>query len=188
MEACRNLRDILIELSTDAQRISQAEVEAVEDLIIKANRVFLAGAGRSGFVARAFANRLMHLGVTVYFVGEPTTPAIRKGDLLIVGSASGTTRGMVLNAETAKREGAKIATLTINREGTIGQMADAVILIPGSSSRSKEKTADKAPSIQTNGNSFEQLAWLIYDSMAVDLKKALQQTQEMMDHRHANME
>ena len=57
--------------------VSQAEMERFADAILKADRIFVAGAGRSGFVARAFANRLMHMGLTVYFVGEPTTPAIK---------------------------------------------------------------------------------------------------------------
>ena len=30
----------------------------------------------------------MHMGLTVYFVGEPTTPAIKEGDLLVIGSGS----------------------------------------------------------------------------------------------------
>lgn len=49
------------------------QLKGVEELIVKAKRIFVGGAGRSGFAARGFANRLMHLGYTVYFVGEPTT-------------------------------------------------------------------------------------------------------------------
>lgn len=60
-------------------------MEKFADAILKADRIFVAGAGRSGFVARAFANRLMHMGLTVFFVGEPTTPAIKAGDLLVIG-------------------------------------------------------------------------------------------------------
>lgn len=188
MESCKNLAAILEELTFDAGLVSQEEVERVEGLILEARRVFVAGAGRSGFVARAFSNRLMHLGLDVHFVGDPTTPSIREGDLLIVGSGSGTTKGMVNDVKIAKREGAKIATVTISPEATIGSMADAHITIPGSSSRGGKRTAEKAPSIQPNGSSFEQLTWLVYDAMVVDLKRALDQSQDQMDYRHANME
>lgn len=42
-------------------------MEKFADAILKADRILVAGAGRSGFVARAFANRLMHMGLTVFF-------------------------------------------------------------------------------------------------------------------------
>lgn len=188
MKSFQNLISILEELDTDAKNVSQEEINQLEDVLLKANRVFIAGAGRSGFVARAFANRLMHLGLQVYFVGEPTTPSIRENDLLLIGSGSGTTKGMILNAQTAKKEKAYVATITVNPDGDIAKMADAVVLVPGELSRSKTKTAVKAPSIQPHGSSFEQLTFLIYDAMVVDLKKKLNQSQDAMDYRHANME
>ena len=83
------LKQILGELTRNAEQIRQEELEGFADQIQKAKRVFVAGAGRSGFVARAFSNRLMHLGLTVYFVGEPTTPSIQEGDLLVIASGSG---------------------------------------------------------------------------------------------------
>jgi Predicted sugar phosphate isomerase involved in capsule formation len=42
------------------------------------------GAGRSGLVAKAFAMRLMHLGMISYVVGETITPALQTGDLIVV--------------------------------------------------------------------------------------------------------
>ena len=68
------LKKILEELMENAKQIRQEELEQFADKIQEGNRIFVAGAGRSGFVARAFSNRLMHLGLTVYFVGEPTVP------------------------------------------------------------------------------------------------------------------
>ena len=85
------LKSILQELTENEKRVSQDEMEKFADAILKADRIFVAGAGRSGFVARAFANRLMHMGLTVFFVGEPTTPAIKASDLLVIGSGSGET-------------------------------------------------------------------------------------------------
>lgn len=188
MECCRNLVSIIEELVQDAKQVNQKHVEDVENLIVAAKRLFIAGAGRSGFAARAFSNRLMHLGLDVHFVGEPTCPSIHEGDLLIIGSGSGKTESLVTKAKKAKREGANLATITIHPDGEIGSMADACIQIPGISSRVEGTGGHKAASIQPNGSSFEQLSWLIYDSMVVDLMKKLNQTQKQMDYRHANME
>lgn len=88
MEA-KTLQIITNELYKYGKLIKEEEIKEVVDLCQKANRIFIAGAGRSGFAARGFANRMMHLGFTVYFVGETTTPSIQAGDLLIVGSGSG---------------------------------------------------------------------------------------------------
>ena len=69
-------------LTARAAAVDHTEVGAVLDGIHDARRVFVTGAGRSGLVARAFANRLMHLGMSVHVVGEVTTPAIERGDAL----------------------------------------------------------------------------------------------------------
>lgn len=186
MPVCKNLLAIIEELAQDAEQVNNDQLEIMEQLIMKAKRIFIVGAGRSGFAARAFSNRLMHLGFDSNFVGEPTTPSIRKGDLLIIGSGSGKTESLVTMANKAKSEGALLATVTIHPENTIGSMADSHIRIPGISSRNE--SVEKAPSIQPNGSSFEQLSWLVYDSIIVDLKKKTKQEQEDMDYRHANME
>lgn len=186
MKKAVNLLSIIEELAQDAKQVDNDRLIAVEELIMNANRVFVVGAGRSGFAARAFSNRLMHLGFDSYFVGEPTTPSIRKGDLLIIGSGSGKTESLITMAKKAKNEHAKLATITIHPQNEIGSLSDAYIRIPGISSR--DVAMEKAPSIQPNGSSFEQLSWLVYDSIIVDLKKMTKQKQADIDYRHANME
>jgi 6-phospho-3-hexuloisomerase len=51
---------------------------------------------------RAFAMRLMHIGFQVHVAGDVTTPAIRGGNLLIIGSGSGETSGLVSMAAKAR--------------------------------------------------------------------------------------
>lgn len=187
MKECTNLLAIVDELALDAKMIDGEAVEAVIKLICAAKRVFIAGAGRSGFAARAFSNRLMHLGFTVYFVGEPTTPSIQKEDLLLIGSGSGETGSLVTMAKKAAAQGARIATLTIYPTHTIGSLAEAAIEIPGVTAKCGEE-AGKGASIQPLGSSFEQLSWLIYDSMIIELQKITKQSNEAMFGRHANLE
>ena len=77
MEA-KTLQIITNELYKYGKLIKEDEVKEVVELCQKANRIFIAGAGRSGFCARGFANRMMHLGFTVYFVGETKHLLFRK--------------------------------------------------------------------------------------------------------------
>ena len=180
------LKQILGELTRNAEQIRQKELEGFADQIQKAKRVFVAGAGRSGFVARAFSNRLMHLGLTVYFVGEPTTPSIQEGDLLVIASGSGETGSLKVMAQKAKKQGASLATITIFPQASIGSLADAVIAVPGSTPKSE--LADTAVSVQPMGNAFEQMLWLICDTVVIILMKRLGRTEEEMFALHANLE
>ena len=90
-------------------------------------------------------------------------------------------------AKKAKSQGAKLVTLTIFPENTIGSFADVIIQIPGVTSKA-DNEPEEPDSIQPKGNSFEQLSWLIYDSMIIDLKRETGQTEEQMFARHANLE
>lgn len=183
----KNLQDIIAELQSYAKEVQQEDVDSVVELILKANHVFVAGAGRSGFAARGFANRLLHLGFKVYFVGEPTTAPIHEGDLLIIGSGSGTTSGLVTMAQKAKAQKAMLATITIAPEKTIGSMADAVIVLPGTT-RLLQGSQKPVGSIQPVGSMFEQLSWLVYDGMVMSLKEKTNQTNDDLIARHANLE
>lgn len=183
----KNLQDIILELQSYAKEVKQEDVDNVVKLILDAKHIFVAGAGRSGFAARGFANRLLHLGFNVYFVGEPTTAPIKKGDLLIIGSGSGTTSSLVTMAQKAKSNGAMLATITLAPEKTIGSMSDAVIVLPGTTRLLKDSTKSVG-SIQPVGSMFEQLSWLVYDGMVMTLKEKTNQTNDDLIARHANLE
>lgn len=178
---------ILEELVSDSRQIDATKLAETEELICEANRVYVAGAGRSGFAARGFANRLMHLGFNSFFVGETTTPSIQRDDLLIIGSGSGETGSLVVAARCSKKQGAKLATLTMFPNNTIGSLADSIIVIPGITSKVPTAVTKKL-TVQPPGSSFEQLSWLTYDAMVVDLKERTGQTNEDMFARHANLE
>ena len=182
-----NLLAIVDELANDARLVDGTQLDALADLILDADRVFVAGAGRSGFAARAFANRLMHVGLTVFFVGEPTTPSLQREDVLIVGSGSGETASLVSMARKARELGARVATLTIFPENTIGGLSEVVVAIPGVTSK-VEPASGKGSSIQTPGSSFEQLSWLTYDAIVITLRQRLGLSDADLFARHANLE
>lgn len=186
MEYGKMLGGIIDELAKNAEKVSTDRLEALADAILGANRIFVAGAGRAGFAARAFALRLMHLGLAVFFVGEPTTPSIGPGDLLVINSGSGETGSLVVMARRAKGFGAKLATATIYPEATIGSLADVVVLIPGATPKSA--LADTVRSIQPMGSAFEQMSWLCFDVVIMILMDRLHRDADEMFSRHANLE
>lgn len=178
---------IVKELEASAERISQEDIDNISDLIQKSNRVFVAGAGRSGFMTRAFVNRLMHLGFTAYFVGEPTTPSIQTGDLLIIGSGSGETGSLVTMANKAKAQSANVALVTIYPESTIGKLSSTVVTLPGSTQKSKQGQGTVS-TIQPLGSLFEQLLLITLESVVLTIKIRKNMSDEEMFSRHANLE
>ena len=177
---------ILEELKGNASYLEENELQMIVEELLHAGHIFTAGAGRSRLAVQAFTNRLMHLGLTVYFVGEPTTPSIREGDLLVIASGSGETGSLKVMAQKAKKQGVSLASITIYPLASIGSLADAVIAVPGSTPKSE--LADTAVSVQPMGNAFEQMLWLICDTVVIILMKRLGRTEEEMFALHANLE
>jgi 6-phospho-3-hexuloisomerase/3-hexulose-6-phosphate synthase/6-phospho-3-hexuloisomerase len=98
-------------------------------MLDKAKRIFVSGAGRSKLVGNFFAMRLVHSGYDVSVVGEIVTPSIKTGDLLIIISGSGETEQLIAFTKSAKKVGADIVLISAKSSSTIGDMADAVFQI-----------------------------------------------------------
>ena len=182
-----------------ARALSQVSGEAAErlcDAILEAPRVFVAGAGRSGLMARAFAMRLMHLGLEVAVAGETVTPSIDAGDLLVVCSGSGETASLVSMAQTAKRIGSRIALVSIFPDSSIGRVADLVARIPAPTPKAAVPQSaagdvnedSSATSIQPMGSLFEQCLLLLLDGIVLRLMEKLSCDASSMFARHANLE
>ena len=184
----KNLIAIIDELKRFAEEVKQEDIDRATEFILKAKNIFVAGAGRSGCAARGFVIRLLHLGFPVHFVGECSAPPIKKGDLLVIGSGSGRTTQLVTYAQKAKAVGAEILTVTISPQNTIGQMADAIITLPGTTRLNDAATNKKSGSIQPVGSMFEQLSFLTYDALVLTLMEKTKQTNDDLISRHANLE
>lgn len=110
-----------------AARLDKAETAAFFQRMLSAKRVYVTGAGRSGLIARAFAMRLLHLGFDVYVVGETVTPALHRGDTLVVFSGSGKTHTMATFCKTVKELGGFICHITASPDSAISSIADCVV-------------------------------------------------------------
>ncbi|TFG63655.1 MAG: 6-phospho-3-hexuloisomerase [Spirochaetales bacterium] len=176
---------VLDELGRTLRHVHPAGLDRAADMIAEARAVFLAGAGRSALGIRGFAMRLMHLGRRVYVAGETTTPGIRKDDLLVIGSGSGKTAGLVAMSGKARENGAKILLLTMDPSSPLGIAADHIIEIPAPTPKSGKSAG---VSIQPMGTLFEQSLFITCDILVLLLMRKLNLTSEEMFSRHANLE
>ena len=186
METSELFDAILADLSRTLGQLDATQVEDLQDAILSADRVFIAGKGRSGLQMKAFAMRLMHLGLTVHVVDDVTTPALAEGDLLLVGSSSGRTASLLRQVATARQIGATIATVTGNLESPIADAAGTLVYIPASNFKSGAKSKEK--SVLVMGSLFEHCLGLLCDLLIIRLKHALNVDESAMNARHANLE
>ncbi len=154
------------ELGAVLARLTPDMAETLIQELEAAPRIFGCAAGRSGFILRGFLMRLMHLGFTVYFVGETTTPRVRPGDLLMVMSGSGETAQPREILRRANAVGARTLALTANASSTIGGEAQVSIIIPGTT---KLTLVQEPHSAQCPGSLFEQASFLFLEAVVLIL-------------------
>lgn len=184
LELQMNLDLVLEENLNLAKKIDTENLIPLVNSVQHSERIFLIAAGRSGFALRSAAMRLMHLGLTVYFVGDTTTPAIKKDDLLIVASGSGTTASMVRAAEKAVSVGAKVVAITTAPESELAKLAFHTVNIPAAEKQDFEGGKSK----QYAGSLFEQFLFLLMDVVFQSLWKMDGTPAEVLWERHANLE
>ena len=173
---------ICAEIAAAAGAIDAAAVEQAIAAVTAAPRVFVHGEGRSGLALRMGAMRLVHLGKMVHIVGDATTPAIGRGDLLVAASASGETAITVLVAEQARSAGASLLAVTATAGGSLATLADLALILP---TPSKAGSAGGS-SAQPGGSLFEQCLLILLDSLF--LQMAGDSAAEHIARRHANLE
>jgi len=176
---------VLEELRKVFNRINGKEIEDFIKAIIKAKRIFVVGVGREGLSSRALAMRLMHLGKTVHWIWDDTTPAIGEGDLLIANCGNGNIVSVYHVAQKAKGAGASVATITANPTGNIAKLSEAVIHLPA---EVWGGGIDVVSSIQPMGCLFEQSLLILGDIIVLLLMKKMGVSAEEMSKRHRNVE
>ena len=179
------LYEVVQELSRTIELISDEEAEELVNKILESNKIFVAGAGRSGFMGKSFVMRMMHMGIDAYIVGETVTANLEPGDLLIIGSGSGETKTLVPIAEKAKTIGGTVAAITISPDSTIGKLADIVVKLPGAP---KDQSTRNYQTIQPMGSLFEQTMLLFYDALILRFMEKKGLDSNKMYGKHANLE
>ena len=191
-------REILEGARRAIEELDPDQVEKFVEILMKAKeegrKVFVVGMGRSGFVGRAFALRLMNMSFDVYVVGETITPAAEPGDILVAISGSGETKGTVTAAEVAKQIGTVVVAITSHPESDLGRLADHVVVVKGRTKIASRKDyiarqmrGEREP-LGPLGTLFENACMVFLDSLIVELMVRLGLTEEDIRRRHANVE
>ncbi|GAA3200000.1 6-phospho-3-hexuloisomerase [Lentilactobacillus kefiri] len=177
------INDVMHEVNEVMGLVKEDQIDDAEKVIQKDRRIFVLGAGRSGLMAKGFAMRLMHIGYTVYVIGETITPSVQKGDVLVSVSGSGKTGMVVEPTEKAKADGVKIVAVTSNAESPLAKLGDAVIVVPGAT-----KAGDGVKSIQLLSTLFDQSVHITLDVLCLKLSRRDHVSNDAAKAEHSNME
>lgn len=172
------------EIMNSLNTVDYTEIEGLAGAIEEAGTVFCDGLGRSRLAMSGFAMRLTQMGFQSALVGEVTAPALKEGDLLIIGTASGSSEAILYHAKKAISLGGKVWLITGNKESAAAKLAEGMVLI---TAPNKDSAGDKA-SIQPMGSLFEQVSQIVCDLTALELMERNQITEKQMRTTHANIE
>jgi len=167
----------------ESLKMDDNSIKAVNELveyILNSKKIFLYGVGRSGLVARAFAIRLVQLGLNVFFIGESNTPMVEDNSIVIIISNTGQTMSAVQTANITRRIGARVIAITSDSQSKLASAASESIVI-ASNVPEDESSLRYAPL----GTIFEVASGLLLDAIITILMKRLNETDETMRRRHA---
>jgi 6-phospho-3-hexuloisomerase len=175
----------LHDLSGAVERIDRADVDRAVTLIADSRHVSVFGCGREGLQIRGFAMRLFHLGRSVSVVGDMTTPAIGKGDLLVVTAGPGMLSTALALVGVARSAGARVLTVTAEPDGAVPKMSDQILVLPG---QTMANDHGENVSILPMGSVFEGALFVLFEVMILELKAKLKVTDQVMRANHTNLE
>lgn len=183
----------------DEQELINHQIEEVVEAILNTQdekqnnikKIFVAGLGRSGFVADGFAMRLAHLGFNVRTIKEATVPPFEKGDLFIIVSGSGASLSKQI--EMALKIGAKIIVITSITDSVGARSADIKFIIPGrekeeeGASLSYEERQMIGLPVFPLGTAFEILTMIVLDAIISTIVMIKKKTEEDLKKKHSNV-
>lgn len=188
------LNEIISNVKKTTEEVNPEEITKMTNMIEDVDNVYVMGLGRSGLVAKAFAMRLMHLGLNVYVVGETITPAITENDCLIAISGSGETSYIISTTDIAKDIGSKIIAITSYPDSALAQKADIVVQLKGRTKIESEKNyisrqiSGLHQTLSPLGTLFEVSALIFLDSTIAQMMNDLGQTEKDLKKRHTVLE
>jgi 6-phospho-3-hexuloisomerase len=163
----------------------QAAVDAVpEDVhadfvktLLSSDQIVVAGRGRSGMMAAAFARRLGQMGLRAWGLDDSTVPRLGHGDALVACTGSGTTPTVLSLMQTARSGDARV--LAVTRAPVLPELvADVTVALD----------LPAAGVIFPLGTLFEASLLAYLDQVVVDLIAALGATESDLGARHTNLE
>ncbi len=179
------LNKIVTEIATVLDKVNESDFENISQKIMKSKRIFVVGEGRSGLMAKSFAMRLMHLGATVYVVGETITPSIAEGDLLVAVSGSGKTQNVVLVSKKTKALHCEVIAVTTDPNSPLANHATDILNVPGATKYRKDNEME---SIQPLGSLFDQSVHILFDAICLLYAEQKSVNHKIAFKQHSNLE
>jgi 6-phospho-3-hexuloisomerase len=179
------LKTIIKEIDQVTSQMNEDVLVSVSQELAAAPRIFVVGEGRSGFMAKAFAMRLMHLGATVFVVGETITPAIASGDLVVTISGSGKTKSVIDVAAKVQKLGGKVIAFTANPDSELSEHSTTIVHIPAATKYRKDGEPD---TIQPLGSLFDQSTHIVCDTLCLLYAEQKNEDNDTAFSRHSNVE
>jgi 6-phospho-3-hexuloisomerase len=190
-----SIKAMLDNIENAEEYLSEDSINLIIEILTTSKNIFVTGAGRSGLAGKAFAMRLMHLGLSAYVVGETISPAIYADDCILAISGSGETNTIVNAVKISKNRGSKVIALTSYPESSLGKLADAILYVRG---RTKVEVDDQDylkrqidgnyTSLTPLGTAFEITSLVFLDGLVCELMNYMGKTESDLKSRHTVLE
>ncbi|OGS48493.1 MAG: hypothetical protein A3K68_07940 [Euryarchaeota archaeon RBG_16_68_13] len=173
-------RYILESLSHILSQDRMSDLQQASEILVTGRKLFVYGVGRSGLAARAFAMRLVQLGLECFFIGETITPFVGDGDAVLIVSNTGSTMSAIQVANIARRVGAKVISVTGHPTSKLAHASNVVLLI-------QTEPDPERPRLAPLGTLFEVACLILLDGLVAQIMERIGQTEADMRGRHAIM-
>jgi 6-phospho-3-hexuloisomerase len=180
------LRARLEGIATLLDDMDEPQSEELIRMLLQAERIFVTGKGRSGKIADSFAVRLMQMGFDVHVPGESTCPRIKRGDLMVALSCSGTTITTVQIASISRKARAKVAVITAVPDSPLAKLGHLTVLVPTTGADVKKRYRYVLGSY--NNTLFEEAMLLYFDAMVYSMLQREGIPKARLRERHTNLE
>jgi len=178
----------LSELQKVTDDLDLSVVAAITDLVAEAGRIVLHSAGRERVQLMAFAMRLHQLGLRVAMHGDMAEPPVGQGDLLICSAGGGDYASVAMLMDLATKAGADTVLLTSARGALAKAQASHVLAVPALADDAERNSNGETVQALAMGSLYEGVLFLIFEVMALDLRKKLGVLPETMQARRSNLE
>ena len=170
--------DYIIESMKKTLEVDIEDTDKFVDMIIGSRKVFIYGVGRSGLIAKAFAIRLVQMGLEVFFIGETITPIVEEGNVVVIVSYTGETMSAMQTANIVRRVGAKVVSITANAHSKLAGASNLVIMIHPPKDEDRKRLAPL-------GTLFEDATLIYLDAIVATLMEKLGMSEGAMRKRHS---
>ncbi|MFT7618064.1 MAG: 6-phospho-3-hexuloisomerase [Planctomycetota bacterium] len=160
----------LLHLGVIFDSLDVAPINEFSAKAAKRQKLFVGGFGRTGLILKSFAVRMNRLNLPTFVLLGTSAPPIEAGDLVLIGSGSGTTETTLATAKEVQRRSAELTAITGNLLSPLGQIADHRILIPPFLPPDLASDVDVTSPVQAG---FEQALNLILDAISARIDSHL---------------